>query len=731
MRQLLLLLPLWFGMVAGCKKEEPILPVEIVKFEVSGGASQIRAGETVTLAWEVNNAATVQIVATPPGNPLPNVEGGSGTVTTAALFEPTTFQLSATGTDGSRQSSTAIRVDVRGIRIQSFTATPNTIDPDQTSTLEWTIGGDAPTDVTLKGPDGSQLFSAADPTGSFDVTPKITSTYTLNVTAESGTDEKTVTVMVADVPPQIIGFTARPDPVAIGGLTTLSWETVGAYEVQVLQDGVVVRPWNTLGADGHGSVTRTISAPSTAFLLQARTQTQMMTEQMITVSGLEVPIIDQFDLTPPEYTEASTVATVVWSTTNTDTTMLRVNNQPVAGFPGTASGSYDFSVSGGTASVLLIATNSVGDARQTKQILSGFNDVEPNDTAATSIGLAGDGLPVRGTITAGDVDVYSVMVPQGARIHAIAGWDGTNCSFDTVLDLYDSDGTTRIGSIDDTPVPDIAPCSRIHPASQSWADDLAAGTYYLFVRGSTTAAAGTGQYALTVEVSGPESPLPGVTRTPFGNPAWTVVDVVQISILIGNGNTNPPFRFLDQTFNDLFLPAYTGAGFIGDPATVHPIFQPFDALDREYDGVLSALTAVAGYTSGTSFTRAEFDADNAILILFVLKPGPGAPVEPSYDFASGPVLPTSLFPMTMEYDVVKDGMPWYDGDAFELPGYNQYPPFPGSNLGASHRVTGAVLADLLAPDASDSAGVYQSTFVLTEANGASGWTITVPLTVTP
>ena len=34
-------------------------------------------------------------------------------------------------------------------------------------------------------------------------------------------------------------------------------------------------------------------------------------------------------------------------------------------------------------------------------------------------------------------------------------------------------------------------------------------------------------------------------------------DVVQISLLIGNGNTNPPFRFLDETFTNLLLPLYT------------------------------------------------------------------------------------------------------------------------------------------------------------------------------
>ena len=52
----------------------------------------------------------------------------------------------------------------------------------------------------------------------------------------------------------------------------------------------------------------------------------------------------------------------------------------------------------------------------------------------------GDGNPVRGTITVGDTDMYVVMVPQGARLDAIVGYDedADTCSFDTQLQMYDS-----------------------------------------------------------------------------------------------------------------------------------------------------------------------------------------------------------------------------------------------------------------------------------------------------
>jgi hypothetical protein len=362
--------------------------------------------------------------------------------------------------------------------------------------------------------------------------------------------------------------------------------------------------------------------------------------------------------------------------------------------------------------------------------MAGFDEPEPNDTATTAIALAGDGLPVRGTIDAGDSDLYAVMVPEGARIEATVGWDGQICSFDTVLDLLDSNGTTLLGSVDDTVFPTIAPCSRINPAAHAWADDLAAGTYYLRVR-SSTITPDSGTYSLEVEVTGPEAPLAGVMRTQLGTPTWEIVDVVQISILVGNFNTMPALRFFDQTISDLLLPLYTFERAVGaNGANIHPIFRPYDPNPRDYDGVLSALAAIAGYESKTTFTRAEFEADNAVLVLFVLAPAAGAPIESSYDFAAGPVLPTELFPMIADWDVTKDGAPWYENDTFDLPGYHQYQP-PVIGAGASHRIFGVLMFDVLAPEGTvDSAGSYTQTFRVTDPQG-NGWSVTIPLTVTP
>lgn len=705
----------------GCSGDEEVLPVELVRFEVVGGATEVQAGESVMLSWELKNAATVSISATPGGD-LEGVSGNSGTVSSGPLDQPTTFKLTATGADGSRVSSDAITIQVRGIRISSFTATPAMISPGESSTLEWSVGGDPPTEVTVTDGDGAEVYSGVEPTGTVDVSPTSSETYTLSVTAESGTDEATVEVMVEDVAPTIQSFTAVETTVALNEFAELRWVTVGAYEVQVLKDDTVRRPWNTQGA-ARGSVSIEVDAPSVDFTLQARTESGLMSEETITVTAIAVPAITQFDLSPAGYTQASTVATVTWDTMNTDRTILQVDGAADSSFPGTASGTYDFTVTGAP-DITLIAQNAVGEDRQTQQIQLGFDDPEPNDSSTTAIALAGDGIAVRGTVTSSDTDVYAVMVPEGARIDAIVGYneDSMSCSFDTVLDVYDSDGTTLLGSVDDTNLPQINPCSRLHPAAHPFADTLPAGTYYVAVRGGSPQATGT--YSLKLKVTGPGTPLSNVTKTPVGNPTWTIEDVHQVSILAGNQNNM--FRFLNDNINAIFNPVHNLTGFIGG---IHPAFEPVQPVDRDYSTILSALFDVAGYTSKSTFTREEYEADNGVLIAFTLVPGAGAPVEDSYDFASGPVLQTELFPMNVAFSITRNGVEFWPENTFTFDGYHQFmPPVPGS--GTSHRVFAAVVLDALAAMGEDAAGTYENTFTILGANG-DGWTVTVPFTVTP
>lgn len=97
---------------------------------------------------------------------------------------------------------------------------------------------------------------------------------------------------------------------------------------------------------------------------------------------------------------------------------------------------------------------------------------------------------------AGDADLYRVVVPAGYFLTAEVS-DGSNgCNGDTVMELYDTNGTTQLGS-DDDGGPGL--CSRIDPVADSFAANMAAGTYFIRVRGYSASTV-VSSYTLTVTV---------------------------------------------------------------------------------------------------------------------------------------------------------------------------------------------------------------------------------------
>jgi peptidoglycan-associated lipoprotein len=78
--------------------------------------------------------------------------------------------------------------------ITSFTAEPRTIAKGQSSTLRWSITG--ATDMSI-----DQGIGAIQSTGSRQVFPSVTTTYTLIANGPAGSDTKSVTVEVSTPPP--------------------------------------------------------------------------------------------------------------------------------------------------------------------------------------------------------------------------------------------------------------------------------------------------------------------------------------------------------------------------------------------------------------------------------------------------------------------------------------------------------------------------------------------------
>jgi phospholipase C len=153
------------------------VPPEITQFSVD--PTTISSGQVTTFTWATTNATSVTI--TPPlplgddsGPLMPN---GSATVPIDAT---TTFTMTASGPGGdAKPKSTTVTVPFT----LSFTASPSTITPGQTSTLSWNVTNGTATSLVI---DHGVCDPCTLPKDTADVTPSVTTTYTATATASNG-----------------------------------------------------------------------------------------------------------------------------------------------------------------------------------------------------------------------------------------------------------------------------------------------------------------------------------------------------------------------------------------------------------------------------------------------------------------------------------------------------------------------------------------------------------------
>jgi hypothetical protein len=161
-------------------------PASISSFSAS--KSVIEAGETVVLTWTTNNATGVTI--------SPGVgtvaASGSTTVTPAAT---TTYTLTASGQSGSSVSSTAT-VTVRPRVSPTISVSQPTIKSGQSTYLSWNAPG--ATSVFISG------VGDASSSGSAQISPRETTTYTLTATYVDGTSQSTSVTLNVEQPPYLL-----------------------------------------------------------------------------------------------------------------------------------------------------------------------------------------------------------------------------------------------------------------------------------------------------------------------------------------------------------------------------------------------------------------------------------------------------------------------------------------------------------------------------------------------
>ena len=172
--------------------------------------STISEGEFATLSWNITGADSATI-----DNGIGSVVTTSGSVQDAPTMT-TTYTLTASNPAGTVTRGVTVTVVPGGPVIDSFTASPSTINESESATLSWSISdADSATIDNDIGP--------VDPvSGSHAVSPLSTTTYTLTATNDNGSVTRKVTVTVSEPSVPEIVETIPHDGAGINDSTRVS-----------------------------------------------------------------------------------------------------------------------------------------------------------------------------------------------------------------------------------------------------------------------------------------------------------------------------------------------------------------------------------------------------------------------------------------------------------------------------------------------------------------------------
>jgi hypothetical protein len=208
-----------------------------------------------------------------------------------------------------------------------------------------------------------------------------------------------------------------------------------------------------------------------------------------------------------------------------------------------------------------------------------------------------------------------------------------------------------------------------------------------------------------------------ITITKVGNPTWTVTDIHLFS-----APTEPLGTVGTGTANAILSPHFS---------IVSGVVVPNPPDPGPYNNEIATGLARLGITGQSNFTIQNLaGTPNGIWLAYMLVPGPGSPTGSSPDFASGPIIPESTFPIVTTQLVLRNGVHFDSGllttQALSTLGFTV--------AGSSHRPQLAT-TDLLTADnplgltPSQLLGHYEEDLTLRDAQG-NGYNIVATFDVT-
>lgn len=316
--------------------------------------SCILPGSNATLQWNVIDFDTITIT----GGGINNTYlTGSGSLVVSPS-SPTTYTLTAART-GCAPKSATVTVNIADVpTVNSFTASPSTINTGQSTTLQWSASNTA--SVRITGTDGSTYFPGGN---SLTVSPASTTTYTITATSGGCNPQQAqaqVTVNVG-VCPTINSFTANPSSIMAGSNSTLQWSVSNA--ASVLLNG------NPVASSGSQVVT---PAVTTTYRLTARsTNGTCDLDQLVTinVSACPAPQVTSFGANPNSVTQGGNqMVRLSWTINDSSGTGLALTISPGVGTFSVANGFVDILQPAATTTYTLTANNGCGTPAAPAQV---------------------------------------------------------------------------------------------------------------------------------------------------------------------------------------------------------------------------------------------------------------------------------------------------------------------------------------------------------------------------
>ena len=297
--------------------QPPSLPV-IDRFDADD--SDIMVGESTTLRWNTTGATSVTL------------DGDTVSVDGSRVVSPTsdtTYTLVATNSAGDVTRETEVEVSTcPRPTINSFSASPGSIEDGESSTLSWEV-----TDGTGLAVSINQGIGAVNADADRVVSPSTTTIYTLTASNNCGnrTAQVTVTVTPPDPPPTITRFRATPATIDEGDSTTLEWTTENTAIVTITQD--IGSNIGDRSANGSTSISPTVDTVYSITAYENVNKSGRRDTATTSVTVIETPdepdpppTITSYTATPPTI-DRGDASLLEWTTEHA--ARVTINNQLV------------------------------------------------------------------------------------------------------------------------------------------------------------------------------------------------------------------------------------------------------------------------------------------------------------------------------------------------------------------------------------------------------------------